>query len=336
MTSAQPTVLILTQEFDPTVDPVVRSLGEKGATVVRVDLSYFPQHLSFTTANFGGGRRVLRHQDRTVDLQEVSGVWYRRPTAFVFDETMGEAERQFAHKEARHGIGGILRGTDCLWVNRPDLDAVAELKPYQLTLAEKAGLHVPRTLLTNDPQEAAAMVRDSPRPVVYKALSGGVVPYPGGFPSGLLTTVVGDEFAEHAERVRHTICMFQEYVEKAYEIRLTVIGNTYFPVVIRSQDNDATKVDWRGADHQPYGDYEPLPEEVVKGVQALLGELGLVYGAVDFIVTPEGEYVFLEVNPGGQFIWMQHELGLPLSDCIADLLMAGGPFHRDEVTQVGY
>lgn len=341
---SQAPVLILTQEFDPTVDPVIRGLTARGAEVVRIDLSYFPGRLTVTASDFDGGRRLFRYRDREVDLDRLASVWYRRPTRFDFGAEMGEAERQFAHKEAMQGVGGLLRATECLWVNRPDVDAVGELKPYQLALARRLGLRAPRTLLTNDPEEVAALVKRADRPIVYKALSGGVIHYPGGFPSGLLTTMVGDELHEHLDRVGHTMCMFQEYIDKADEVRLTVIGNTYFPVTIRSQDRETTRVDWRGefddpeSDYRPlpYGDYRPLPDEVVDKVQALLGRLNAVYAALDFIVTPDGEYVFLEVNPSGQFMWMQYELGLGMSDCMAELLMRGGTFERGEVTQVGY
>jgi len=340
MTSPGPWVLIVTQDFDPTVDPVIQTLSDRGAGVVRVDLSYFPRRLTFTTSDFEGERRVLRHRGREVDLDRLASVWYRRPTAFDFGPEMGDPERQFARKEAMQAIGGILRATDCLWVNRPDIDAIGELKPYQLELAKRLGFRVPRTLLTNDPREVADLVARSERPVVYKSQIGGVIHYPGAFPGGLLTTVVGDEIAEHLDRVGHTMCMFQEYIDKSYEVRLTVIGDTYFPVTINSQEMDTTKVDWRGESGEtsvlPYGDYHPLPDEIIKKTQAMLTELRAVYAAVDFIVTPDGEYIFLEVNPAGQFMWMQYDLGLDLSGCMADLLMRGGPFRRGEVTQIGY
>jgi glutathione synthase/RimK-type ligase-like ATP-grasp enzyme len=340
MTATDSRVLILTQEFDPTVDPVITTLSERGVEVVRVDLSYFPRRLTFTTSDFDGRRRYLRHGDREADLDRLSAVWYRRPTAFDFGPDMPEPERIFARKEAMQAIGGILRATDCLWVNRPDIDAIGELKPYQLELAKRMGLRVPRTLLTNDPQEVAALLERADAPIVYKAQTGGVIHYPGAFPGGLLTTVVGEEIHEHLDRVGHTMCMFQDYIEKSYEVRLTVIGNTYFPVTINSQEMETTRIDWRGESGEqavlPYGDYRPLPEEIVKRTQALLSELRAVYAAVDFIVTPDGEHVFLEVNPAGQFMWMQHDLGLPLGDHMADLLMRGGPFERGEVTQVGY
>lgn len=337
--TTEPTVLILTQEFDPTVDPVITTLTERGARVARIDLSYFPRRLTVTTSDFGEPRRLLhdRETGRVVDLDQLASVWYRRPTAFDFGPDMSAPEREFARREAMQGVGGILRATDCLWVNRPDVDAVSELKPYQLDLARRLGMRVPRTLMTNDPKEVSDLLATADRPIAYKAFTGGVIHYPGAFPAGLLTTVVGDELREHLDRVGHTMCMFQEYVDKAYEVRLTVMGNTYFPVTIDSQATEETKADWRGlSSTMPYGPYRPLPDEVVKKTQALMAELGAVYGAVDFIVTPDGEYVFLEVNPMGQFMWMHHDLGLPMGDHLADLLMTGGPFTRGEVTQVGY
>lgn len=341
MTASDLRVLILTQEFDPTVDSVITTLSERGTEVVRVDLSYFPRRLTFTTSDFGdGGRRILRHRDRELDLDRLSAVWYRRPTGFDFGPDMPEPEKLFARKEAMQAIGGILRATDCLWVNRPDIDAIGELKPYQLELAKRLGFRVPRTLLTNDPQEVAGLLERADAQIVYKSQIGGVIHYPGAFPGGLLTAVVGDELKENLDRVGHTMCMFQEYIDKAYEVRLTVIGNTYFPVTINSQEMDSTRVDWRGEAGEvavlPYGEYHPLPEEVVKRTQALLAELNAVYAAVDFIVTPEGEHVFLEVNPAGQFMWMEHDLGLPLGERMADLLMRGGPFQRGDAVQVGY
>ncbi|MFI0445478.1 MvdC/MvdD family ATP grasp protein [Actinomadura sp. 6N118] len=339
-TNPGPCVLILTQEFDLTVDPVITALSERGARVVRVDLSYFPRRMQLTTSDLGATpRRLLRDTEagREVDLGELTAVWYRRPTAFDFGPDMGKAEGEFARREAMQGVGGILRATNCLWVNRPDVDAVGELKPFQLELAKRLGLRVPRTLITNDPQEVVDLLDASDGPIVYKAFTGGVIHYPGAFPAGLLTTVVGDEIRENLDRVGHTMCMFQEYIEKAYEVRLTVMGNTYFPVTISSQERDNTRVDWRGeTTDMPYGPYHPLPEEIVKKTQALLAELGAVYAAVDFIVTPSGEYIFLEVNPMGQFMWMQHDMGLALGDHFAELLMKGGPFSRGEVTQIGY
>jgi glutathione synthase/RimK-type ligase-like ATP-grasp enzyme len=333
-----PSVLTLTQDFDPTADAVIGVLQERGARVARLDLSYFPRRLVVTASDFGAGRRVVvRHGDRELDLSGVSGLWYRRPTAFDFGSGLSPAEEQRARDEATHGVGGILRALGCLWVNRPDREAVAGLKPYQLHVAKRLGMRVPRTLFTNDPAEVAALLAACGGPIVYKPLSGGILHYPGGFPTGLLTTVVGDELGEHLDRVRHTMGIFQEYIEKAYEVRLTVIGNTYFPVAIRSQEDPATRVDWRAVGRTVYGDFQPVPAKVVQQVQSLLETLDLPYAAVDFIVTPDGEYVFLEVNPDGQFMWLKHDLNLPFCERLADLLITGGPVRRGaDVTQIGY
>ena len=245
-------------------------------------------------------------------------MWYRRPTGFDFGPDMPEPERLFARTEAMQGIGGILRATDCLWVNRPDIDAIGELKPYQLELASGSGSACRGRCSPTIPQEVAGAARAGRYgPIVYKSFIGGVIHYPGAFPGGLLTTVVGDEIHEHLDRVGHTMCMFQEYVEKAYEVRLTVIGNTYFPVIINSQEMDSTKVDWRGeageASVLPYGDYQPAAR---RGRQADPGavdraERGVRRGRLHRHARRVSTCSWRSTRPG-QFMWMQYDLGLPM------------------------
>lgn len=116
--------------------------------------------------------------------------------------------------------------------------------------------------------------------------------------------------------------MLQEYVEKALEFRVTIIGGRIFTCAIHSQDSERTRHDWRRYDfekvkHEVY----QLPVEVEQKLLALMKEWGLVYGAMDMILTPSGEYVFLEVNPTGQWGWIEYLTGMPISRTIAELLM---------------
>jgi glutathione synthase/RimK-type ligase-like ATP-grasp enzyme len=63
-----------------------------------------------------------------------------------------------------------------------------------------------------------------------------------------------------------------------------------------------------------------LPDEVESKVHELMNTFGLIYGALDFIVTPEGRFVFLEINPAGQYMWVESRTGLPITNALADLL----------------
>lgn len=51
--------------------------------------------------------------------------------------------------------------------------------------------------------------------------------------------------------------------------------------------------------------------------------MGLCYGAIDMVVTPDERYVFIEINPNGQYLWVEQATGLPISDAICDLLING-------------
>lgn len=116
----------------------------------------------------------------------------------------------------------------------------------------------------------------------------------------------------------------QEYVEKQYELRVTVVCDKVFACKIDSQrmEEDKGRVDWRqgyeyGLHYEPY----ELPDAVKSFCFSFLQEMHLNFGCFDFIVTPQGEFVFLECNPNGQWLWLEQETGMPISQAIAECLM---------------
>jgi glutathione synthase/RimK-type ligase-like ATP-grasp enzyme len=116
----------------------------------------------------------------------------------------------------------------------------------------------------------------------------------------------------------------QNYIEKAFELRVTVVGREIFTCAIDSQkqDDDTGKVDWRqGYDYGlKYSRYD-LPAEIAEKCLSFLQRMGLNFGCFDFIVTPDGRYVFLECNANGQWLWIEQETGLRISEAIATFLM---------------
>lgn len=120
-----------------------------------------------------------------------------------------------------------------------------------------------------------------------------------------------------------TAHLFQErLVDKAYEVRLTAVGDALFAATIEAS-NEAARADWR-ADLEALR-YRPVevPESVADGVRTYLSTFGLSYGAFDFVVDREGCYTFLECNPGGQFGWIEANTGLPITSALTDLLGEG-------------
>jgi glutathione synthase/RimK-type ligase-like ATP-grasp enzyme len=113
-------------------------------------------------------------------------------------------------------------------------------------------------------------------------------------------------------------------VTKALELRVTVVGDRVFSACIDSQRSEKSRIDWRRDGMgliDEWGPYE-LPTEVEERLLMLVRRLGLNYGAADFILTPNGQHVFLEVNPVGEFFWLEKQPGLPLSSAIAQLLVS--------------
>lgn len=156
----------MTQPFDPTVDYVVEELNRRGAPVFRCDPGEFPQRLTLTARLGEGWAGSLRLAGRSLRLDQVGCVYYRRPSVFEFPEDLAEA--RWALAEARIGLGGVLSALP-RWLNHPADIARAEYKPLQLAQARAAGLRVPDTLITNDPEEAQRFAAD--RDVIYKPLT---------------------------------------------------------------------------------------------------------------------------------------------------------------------
>ncbi|MEU4231625.1 MvdC/MvdD family ATP grasp protein [Nonomuraea sp. NPDC026600] len=326
------TVMILTQEFDVTADCVVKVLSQReDVEVFRYDTSYFPVDSCLSYASTGSGWLTeltdYKYAERRLDLETVRSIWYRRPTDFRAADFLSAPHREFALSESRHAVGGIMLGLPTLWVNRPDHEARADYKPFQLRLAQELGLRIPDTLISNDPARVRAFYEQCDGRMIYKALNSGLIEDPGGWPGGLLTSDVTSLPDELLQRARYAPGIYQRRVDKAYDLRITVIGDSVTTVRVDTTpaDGSPAATDWRGSvESDATWTLATLPGQVEAALGRLMGALRLNYGAVDMAVTEAGEYYFFEVNPSGQFAWLDDEIaGLGLVKTMADYLAAG-------------
>jgi glutathione synthase/RimK-type ligase-like ATP-grasp enzyme len=251
-------------------------------------------------------------------------VWVRRPTHYRVDPEAPELVQAFLENEALKGFGGILRTLPAYWMNALDASRAANFKPRQLQVASQTGFRVPRSLITNNPSAVLQFFEECHGKIIYKPIHGGSIAGGGKVAHTIFTSRVTAESLEQIERVTLTAHAFQEYIEKRVELRVTVIGQSTLCVAIYSQEYEQSSVDWR-AGHGIGLRYSPfsLPIEVEQQCLCLTQQLGLAYGAIDLIVTPENEYVFLEINPGGQWEWLEAQTSLPFSETIANVLVQG-------------
>ena len=314
------TVVVLTQASDATADMVIQELDSRGVPVFWFDTAQFPLSLTVNAHFDDAWHGTLDGPDGSVALESIRSVYFRRPTGFTFPNTMTDAERRFAGSEARRGIGGLLMALPCLWLNHPARVADAEYKPYQLAAAARYGLDVPRTMLTNDPT-AADKAREHLGPhLVYKPL--GPTPVVDGDRLQMLytTAVTPDIIAD--ERIALTVHQFQERIDKYRDVRATVVGDHVYAADLIPTDPDV-QLDWRADYSAIRYARTTLPKEVEARLLALTRQLGLRFCAADFVVTPDERYYFVDLNPNGEWGWIEKETGLPIAAAVAELLAEG-------------
>lgn len=319
------TVLILATAHDISADRMVQALADRDIPVFRVDLSSFPQQLSFD-AELRDGRWTgrLATPYRQVTLERLRSIWYRNPSSFQFPAAMSGTERQHTQHEAKLGLGGVLGALPVRWVNHPSRHADAGYKPRQLLAADRAGLRVAPTLVINDPGAVRRFAaRSGSDGVVTKMLGASAVCEQGGRRVALTQRLTAADL-DDLRGIELTAHLLQRWAPKREEARVIVIGPHLFAVVIRAH-SQAAYIDWR-ADYNALS-YEPipLPAGVERGIRAVMLNLGLVYGAFDFVITPDAEWIFLEVNPGGQFGFLEDSTDAPLTATLADLLAQEAP-----------
>ncbi|MBV5264315.1 MvdC/MvdD family ATP grasp protein [Pinisolibacter aquiterrae] len=317
-------ILIVTGEHDSTADLMVLELRERGVPFRRFHPQDVPRDAR-VSLRFGPDHPPAAHAGAfgdTIDWDRIAAVWYRRPEPYSLSPGLTAEEREFAYHECTSVMQGLWRSFDAFWVNHPDRIRIAESKPLQLTLARRLGFAIPRTLFTNDPEALAALWEACDGRIVYKSMTQGVLGQ--SLQQSVYTNRVGADHLARADLLRNAPGLFQEEVAKAADLRITVIGDRLFPVEIRSQTDPDARVDWRRGE-VPRMDHVAvtLPKPIETACLALNRALGLHYSAIDMVVTPDGDHVFLEINPSGQFGWIESVTGLPLIATLADLLIEG-------------
>lgn len=303
-------ILIITHKEDFTADFVIDKLNSTGIKYFRFNCEDIDKANYFFENN----------SDFIFNINNISSfksVWFRR-TKLPDLDVKNEAERLYLLGDYEALLDNIYAVLDAKkWLSHPKDVYQAENKIYQLKIAKELGFRMPDTLITNQHSILRNFIDKHKENIIVKPIRQGRIREQNGFKS-IFTNKINSNTIKELENYNLTPCIFQEYIEKEYELRITVVGNKIFSAKVDSQKLEETKIDWRKK-KIPFEPYL-LPSEISEKCLALTQKLNLSFGAIDIIRNKNGEYVFLEINPNGQWAWLETEAGLKISDEIINFL----------------
>lgn len=314
-------VLIITNSDDPHADHLLPLIQGKGAEVIRFNTELFPVSVDSSIDFEDEIKGSLMVSGETLELNRIKSVWYRRPIDAVPDEAIGDAAvRDFIVRESREYTESLWFQIDALWVNHPYLLKRASRKIEQLKIARNIGWDIPPTLVTNDVVRASQFIRRHKR-VIVKSLNVQFTKVAGKVKS-LFAHVLTPEDSGILQEVKLSPCIFQQEISKKLELRITVIGNNVFVASVNSQAREDTKVDWRKGSvadvkWMPFA----IPQAIIDKSLAIVRKFDLHFATIDVILTLDGKYVFLDLNPNGQWLWIELETGMSMANQFAELLV---------------
>lgn len=323
-------ILLITNKDDVTTDFVVNRLNKIGEPYYRLNTEDL---VSSVGVNFDIGEdeyMLIDHQrNQKLSLSSVKSVYYRRPGLPEINAgSLSEGEVEFIRREIAYVLEGIYKIlSNRFWISPVAFIREAENKIYQLLVARDIGFEIPKSLITTSQDKAEAFLKGLRGDCVIKPIRNGKVDDPGK-PMVVFTSLITDDDIGLLDGVNDCPTYLQSKIEKAADIRVTVVGKRVFPAKIFSQEFQETMIDWRkGENAKIKHERIELPPEIEGKCIELTERLGLHFGAIDFVLDKGMRYVFLEINPNGQWGWIEKRLGYDISGEIVNLLLKGAQTH---------
>jgi hypothetical protein len=309
MNPIQPSLFVVGTSIDPHIDAVLSHLG--GTSVCRLDVDKFPANVE-VSVEINEARVELLVDDGTqvFDVSNPRVAWFRRFGKPGLPATLDPDYKKFSHDEAEQTVQGLL--DLCRperWVNEYRASRLAASKPYQYALAGESGLTVPATLITNSPSRLKTWIGDTSSEYIIKSISRPLLTEttsPQGRTFAYTSRIDRERISDR--QVHAVPSQVQPLIDGAYEVRVTSIRGEHMAVAISTSDDVVDRHDWRATQDTAHYSYTSFPPSIATALDKLLSKLGIDYAASDFIVTRSGDWIFLESNPHGAWLWMEKTL----------------------------
>lgn len=304
------TILIVSAPYDTHAVAVAWGLRKLGASSVTWNSGDFPRD-GMSSLDLSGSRSPS--VDFVVEGVPYEGpfsaVWWRRTVKVEPMASSHPHDIKIINTESERYLLNaftLLSASNSRWLNDREAARRADSKAAQLLAARDVGFKIPNTLFTNDPSKLRRFFDENGGKIVYKGFSAGGWVHEDGKLSVLMTSALRAEDLADDNMLRSCPGIYQQRIDKAFEIRVTVIGATVIASSIDSQSRGET-VDWRYdymEGHVSTSAFDLAPE-IRERCLSLCRAMQLEFACIDLIVTPSGEHVFLELNQAGQFLWQE-------------------------------
>lgn len=310
-------ILVVTNERDVGADFLVRELANRDVPVVRLNSERATEwNLSLEP---GDSWRVAG-ETRTLASPECRGVWWRRPEVPQSPAAAAAASEAVAD-QWRAFLAALATVPGPIWISDPSRIRTAENKALQLQVARSFGFDVPQTVWTNGldrVREFLASCNDlaavkSPASAWWEETDGARFVY---------TSLVSPDGLPDAAHLAQAPVVVQQPIVSKRDIRVTVVEKTVLAAIRDTEPEDPNEpIDWRHASQRPWAHHE-LPAEIADRCRDLVRAFDLRFGAIDLALDGSGRHWFLELNPNGEWGWLQR-IGLPIAEALADSFTSG-------------
>ncbi len=316
-------LLIFSFSEDPHVISVCSHLDEIEARYFLINTNEIHEKYTFQL-NPNNSEYTIKDKSnkREIYLDDSWNIWNRRILDLDLSKQIPRGLAKVINDETKRMIEGVMFSHKGKVINDPRNNYKARNKIDQINFAAQiAGVIVPETIISNNPNQIRDFYKKNKGKICFKLQKGAIVDIEDK-KFTVLTNLVEEEHLRDRELLSQCPHLFQEYIDKNYEVRVTCIGNEVIGTAIHSQDSEISKVDYRRYDFNvPYKNIN-VPDNIKKFCNSMLKHYGLYFGAFDFIVNSEEEYIFLELNPNGQWLWLEQLGGSKISKALAKYLVS--------------
>ncbi|WP_415860732.1 MvdC/MvdD family ATP grasp protein [Vibrio metschnikovii] len=296
-------ILIVTSSYDKTCSYLIKKFSQ--LTFFRLDLDRFSDyHITFSANGF-----KIKDSNHYIDSGSCASIYFRKPSMEKLDGVFESHYHSYIHKETYVFVEGIVESFSGTVLTKPSVMRRANNKVLQASLAAQTGFHLPDFAITND---VSLLKHFSDCTGIIKPVAIGEITSRSS-KEFVQTNLIDPAF--ETNNFEFSPVYLQNFIEKDFEVRVTVVDGQFFPVKIRSENN----IDWRKPHNKVSYEACSIPSTIRSNCLTFMKLCNMKFGCFDFIVKGDVWY-FLEMNANGQWAWLEFETGLNISGAIVGYL----------------